>query len=244
MNKAVTFAIVTGFVAAMASCKQIKNPEALAEREEWIASFSDSIKEYQAKIEITNSQLDECNKEIAAYLDNFEYVKNPRQVTGYYILKGWNSRLPFTSTAIYARISDDEKAELIATLAGGVFNNISVSGGSGEVFSGIVPHDQALNYRHASYNTVCFSGEKADSIMQYIALNDGASIKVNFYNGSDKKSSFVIPEDEKSMIASTFLLLREQQAQKTLQKDLWILSRKIDTARRMLDRADSISSNH
>ena len=229
-------AVIIAFVGS--ACKQLKKPEALAEREQWIESFKDSIKLFKEEIEQIDKGLSECNLKIATQLDNFEHVSNPRQVTGYYILKGWNSKLPFTHTAIYARVNEDEKLELIATLAGSTFNSISVSDGTESLESEIVAHDQAFNYRHNGYNTVCFSGSKADSIAQFIAQHQEKNIKINFLEGK-KKGEFSLPADEKSMIAETWRLFESQHQQKELQKQLWIISRKIDASRRMLENNDS-----
>lgn len=220
-------------------CSRLKKPEALTEREAWIESFKDSIEYYNNKITSIESNLSEANNRMGTLLDKFEYVSNPRQVTGYYILKGWNSKIPFQTTAIYARLSDDEKIELIATLSGGVFNRISVTNGSEEVSSGVVPHDQALNYRHTGYNTVCFSGTASDSVAEFISKNHNSKLSLIFQNGTNNHT-FVIPENEKSMISETWELHAAQLQQRELQKDLWITSRKIDACRRMLENSDSL----
>lgn len=220
-------------------CAQIKKPEAISERENWINSFHDSIEIYQKKISEVQSKLNECNNKIMGVLENFEYVSNPRQVEGYYILKGWNSKIPFTSTGIYARITKSENLELIATLSGSTFNKICITDGKSKVESQLVPHDQALNYRHGAYNTVCFSGNVTDSLIEYIAHHHTANIKLQFIDGN-KNVPFTIPSTEKQMIAETWNLFSIQKQQKSLQKELWITSRKIDTYRRMLETPDSL----
>lgn len=222
------------------ACTRLKTPEAVAERERWFESFHDSISYYQKRSQEIHSELSACNDRISSTLQNFEHINNPRHVTGYYILKGWNARIPFTSTAIYARINEDEKIEVIATLAGATFNKITVSSDGKSVFSGVVPYDQALNYRHATYNTVCFSDSTSDLVAKFIAENQNAKIDLTFFEGG-KKSNFVIPADEKSMIARTWNLHDEQLRQKELQKDLWLTSRKIDACRRMLESVDSLN---
>ena len=235
-------ALYITFIAALilnSACSGLKKPEALTEREKWIESFRDSIEIFQRESNDIQIRLSDCNAKMASELDKFEYVSDPRQVTGYYILKGWNSKIPFTNTAIYARVNDGEKLELIATLRGKTFNKISVSDGATSVQSELVPHDQALNYRHSNFNTVCFSGLAADSVAEYIASHHSSRLELNFIEG-DKKISFTLPTEQKEMLTETWKLFATQQEQKDLQKQLWILSRKIDTSRRMLENADSL----
>ena len=226
--------IFTVVISLFAGCTKIKKPEAQIERENWIAGFKDSVEYYQKRYKEIESRLEHVNEEVKNSLNSFELINNPREVTGYYLLKGWSKKLPFTSTAIYARLSQEQKIELIATLAGGTFNRIGVGVENIEIFSETVPHDQAFNYRHQSYNTVFFSGGKADTIAQYIARNKDKKITLEFLENSIKKN-FIIPEDEKKMIAETWNLYEEQMQSTSLQKELWICSRKIDTFRRFME---------
>lgn len=217
-----------------ASCSKIKKTDAEIEREKWIESFEDSISFYQNKKSQVETQLDAANAKISGIMNNFEMVRNPREVSGYYILKGWNNRLPFTSTGIYARINENEKLELIATLGGSTFNRLGVGSGNSVYFSEIVPHDQAFNYRHERFNTVYFSGGKADTIAQYIDSHRTEKINLDYLEGN-RKTSFTLPQDQKNMIADTWQLYGSQLEIKKLQKELYICSRKIDTFRRMME---------
>ncbi|MCH5224090.1 MAG: hypothetical protein J1E82_08605 [Muribaculaceae bacterium] len=229
-------------IVAFMGCNKVKTPEASIEREQWIGSFSDSIAKYQQRLAEINVGLNELNEQLGRELNNFSHVSNPREVTGYYILKGWEGKVPMTSTGIYARISEDEKLELIATLSGGTFNRITVSGSEGTISSQTVPHDQALNYRQSGYNTVCFIGNASDSVAQFIAQHKNERLTLNFLGGSQKKA-FVIPENEKDMIARSCNLLNVQQEQKQLQKELWITSRRLDVFQQKLEKTDSLRSN-
>lgn len=219
---------------SLLGCAKIKTPEAVREREAWITSFTDSVAYYKDLSSKIENRLDEINKNINVSLENFELVKKAREVTGYYLLKGWQNKIPFTTTGIYARINENEKIELIATMAGGTFNRVGVGESSVEYYSEIVPHDQAFNYRHGTYNTVYFSGGKADTIAQYIASHSLDKIKLEFIEGS-KKREFIIPQDEKNMISQTWNLYNSQMEAHTLQKELWLTARKIDTFRRLMD---------
>lgn len=223
------------------SCNKIKKSDAEIERENWIASFNDSISYYKNEISNLETRFAEANSFTSGLLDNFEYISNPRQVAGYYILKGWNDKIPLKTTGIYARINEDEKLELLATLSGGNFNQISISNGSQEVNSNVVPHDQALNYRHNNLNTVCFYGSAADSVAEMIADNVTDKLTLNFIEG-DKKKQAVIPDDEKNMIAQTWELYSYKVEITELQKKMWLYSKKIDAYRRMMENKDSISN--
>lgn len=224
------------------SCRKLKTPEAVAERESWIAGFKDSVEFYEKRMTEIEIHLNQVNDQINSMLEEFEYVNNPKEVSGYYILKGWKNKLPLTKTGIYARINENEKLEMIATLAGSTFNRISVGEENNKFLSEVVPNDQAFNYRHKGYNTVYFSGGKADTIAQYIAAHRNDKVDLNFIEGS-KTTRFLIPTDEKEMIAKTsdFFDVKSQAAQ--LQKELWINSRKVATFKRMMDENSEIKEN-
>lgn len=240
MEKSLILSLIFISLLSVSACKQLKKPEAQIERENWYASFNDSIENYKNQLDIIEQKLSENNNLVGGILNNFQYVKKPRQVSGFYLLKGWESKIPFSSTGIYARINDAENLELIASLSGASFNFISVSNGSEKVQSNIVPHDQALNYKSHDLNTVCFSGSAADSIAQFIAMNISDKITLSFCEAG-KTKQWIIPDNEKNMIAQTWELVSYKLKAKELQKDLWIFSRKMDVCRRMLENQDSIS---
>ena len=227
------FVIIALTFIGIISCAKIKKPDAAVEREKWIASFTDSVEHYQQESAIIDNQLSSLQNNMATQMAEFEFVKKPREVSGYYILKGWINKLPLTSTGIYARINENEKLELIATLGGATFNRLEVGGN----YSEVVPHDQAFNFRHERYNTVYFSGGKADTIAEYISLYKNEKISLHFLEGN-KNNKFQIPENEKDMISKTWNLYNSQLKVKNLQKELWLCSRKIDTFRRMMDQQE------
>ena len=238
-----TFSLVfalAGCLLSCIACSKIKTPDAKLERETWIESFSDSIKVYQEKRDLVESGIQELNAIISKLIDNFEQVKKPREVTGYYLLKGWQSKIPFTTTGIYARINENGKLELIATLSGATFNQLKIANTS--VASEIVPHDQAFNYRHERFNTVYFSGEQANEIARYIAENSGHKISLEFLEGKVKKN-FILPDDEKTMISQTWKLYSNQIEANRLQREYSLYSRKIDTFRRFMIENESPSQN-
>lgn len=209
------------------------------EREQWLYSLNDSIAQYKASIDSASSALTSLQSEIGEMIINFDHVSNPREVEGYYIYKGWKGRYPLKATGLVARITEDENLELIATLSGGVFNSISISDGTSSVSSNVVPHDQALNYRAGSLNTVCFYGEAADSVAAFISDNMPEKITVTFLN-DNKTGSFTLPADQKEMIAATWQLYYSQKDSHSLEKRIPMLSRRIDVCRRMMESLDSI----
>ena len=228
--KNISISLLAIFLLFLSGCKKVKTPDAAIERENWIASFSDSVAYYKEKSAEVETRLSNLQSELANELENFDYIKKPREVSGYYLLKGWSDKLPFTSTALYARINENEKLELIATLAGNTFNRIQ----TGNFYSEIVPHDQAFNYRHERFNTVYFAGGKADTIAEYIAGRVTDKVNIQYIEGN-KKTNFLLPQNEKEMISRTWNLYATQMKVKRLQKELWLYSRKIDTFRRMMD---------
>lgn len=220
------------------SCSRVQKTEAEKEREAWIAGFTDSISSYQKRSAEIDYSLSNINGNISSIINDFEMVRNPREVSGYYILKGWNSMLPFTNTGIYARINEHEKLELIATLGGATFNQISVGG----IYSEKVPHDQAFNFRHERFNTVYFSGEKSDSVAWYIAMNETKPVNLNYLEGKIVKK-YALSEKEKNMIALTYRLYSQQKEAHKLQKEQWICSKKIETFRRLMDMENMLPEN-
>lgn len=222
------------------SCNKIKKTDAEIERENWIAGFSDSIEFYQERSRQIESTLEGLNSKINELISDFELVQNPREVSGYYLLKGWKDKIPLTSTGIYARLNENEKLELIATLSGGTFNQIGVTEGGEEFYSEIVPHDQAFNYRHDRFNTVYFNGGKADTIAEFIAANRYEKINLQFIENG-KRKNFALPDNEKNMIYQTWDLYDYQCQVKKLQKELWICSKKIETFRRIMSDEPSVS---
>ena len=219
------------------SCR-VKTPEAVQERQNWLLSLNDSITKYEKERADVEVQLKEAQEKVGGIVGYFDYVNNPRQVEGYYIFNGWKDKYPMQKTALVARVTEDERFELIATLTGGQFNEIGVMGAGETVSSDVVPHDQALNYRAGNLNTVCFYGAKADSVGEFISSHSTAEITVVYLDGK-KTGSLILPSDEKQMVARTWELYAAQRHLHSLEKELPRLSGKIAACRRMLEKADS-----
>lgn len=220
----------------LAACSGVKKPEAAVERENWLLSLNDSIKLYQQQTEEVTTNLSDLKNRIGEVIVDFDYVSNPREVEGYYIFKGWKDRYPLTTTGVVARITEDERLELLATLAGGTFNELGVTSGGETRSTGVVAHDQALNYRTPDFNKVCFTGAKADSVAMLIA--EFPSSEVSYLEGG-KKKTVKLPADLQSMLAATWRLYSLQKEAHGYEKELPRLAGKIAACRRMLDESAS-----
>lgn len=230
-------ALATMALILLPSCR-VKTPEAVEERKNWLFSLNDSISKYEKEIEEVDVKLKDAREAVANMLSDFDYVKNPRQVEGYYIFHGWKDRYPMQTTALVARVTEEERFELIATLTGAYFNEIGVTSAGETVATDVVPHDQALNYRAGNLNTVCFYGSAADSVGQFIASRSNHDFTVAYLNGN-KTGALSLPSDEKQMIARTWELYAAQRNLHFLEQELPRLSGKIAACRRILHAADS-----
>lgn len=228
------------FVAALSlsACGGSKKTEAELQREAWLESLNDSIALYQKQMEQVTAELSEVQRKVGEMVGDFDYVNNPREVEGYYIYKGWKNRYPLSQTGLVARITEEERFELIATLTGSVFNEIAASSGPETASSGIVPHDQALNYRAGNLNKVCFSGEKADSVGALIAAHESEPVTLCYLEGALSKPS-KLPEDCRRMVAATWKLYSQQKKAHSLEKEMTRLSGKISACRRLLENNNS-----
>ena len=237
MNKKTLWPLAAAACLLLPACG-VKTPKAVEERQKWLLSLNDYIAAYEKQKVVVEEQLSQAREAVGGIIGSFDYVNNPRQVEGYYIFNGWKDRYPMQKTALVARVTEDEHFELIATLTGAHFNEIGVTAAGETRSSEVVPHDQALNYRAGNLNTVCFSGAKADSIGQLVALNSTAEVTVVYLDGK-KTGSLNLPSDEKQMIARTYELYSAQRNLHNLEKELPRLSGKIAACRRMLDENDS-----
>lgn len=238
-----TITAIPLFCILSQSC-QVKTPKAAEQREAWIASLQDSINLYEKQTDEVRISLEEARRHTAELAEGFEYVKRPREVEGYFIRSGWSGRYPLTSTGLIARITEDMRFELIAALNGAHFNEIAVTAAGRTVSSGVVPHDQALNYRAGSLNTVCFFGEKADSVGSFIFFAANASVpsRLNFLEGKPTRS-MAIPADVSAMIAATWRFYEARIAMRDLEKELPRLAGKIAACRRLLDARENEGNN-
>ena len=232
-NKLSSLFLLAMTLASICSCKKVVKPESAEKREAWLETLNDSINIYQHKMDSLTDVLKEDNERLGEMLAKFEHVNNSREVTGYYILKSWKSRYPLTSTGIVARLNEDEKLEVIAALSGGSFTGIRLESGGNVFSSERVPHDQAFNYKSGSLNTVCFSGNQADSIAQFIARNCNNDIKLTFLE-NNATGNIKSPGDEKNMISETWNLYNTRKESKENEKLISLYAGKIAGCNKVL----------
>lgn len=226
--------ILAATAVVMPGCRPKEKSDKAIEREKWIESLNDSIALYHHQIDSATARLDELHENVGAMLQDFEYVNNPREVEGYYIYRGWRNRYPLTGNGLVARISKDEGLELIACHSGAPFTSIAISSGEGAVESNVVPHDQALNYRNGNLTTVCFYGEKADSVAMYISDHQAEPLTVTLLQGK-ANGKFALQPDAARMISATWQLYSSQKECGRIEREIPLLNRRIDTCRRILE---------
>lgn len=178
-----------------------------AQRDAWEASLPDSLEAVKRQSDSIQAEIQSLSMQIERMLPSFDYVDNPREVEGYYIAKAWAPSYPLKSTGLVARLTKGENLELIAALSGGAhFDQIRVESGAESALTSVVPHDQALNYRMAALNTVCFSDSAANACASLIASNPDASVKIVFLNGGRQTGAISYPKKSQTIMEETWAL--------------------------------------
>ena len=210
------------------SCRDKSRKEAIAaERERWEASLRDSLDLFEKRLEEKQRDLPAKREEAGRILSEFSFVENPREVEGYYILSSARGKYPLTSTGITARLTKGEVPEVIAALSGANFSAIRLSVPTGEyVVSQTVPYDQALNYRAGSLNTVAFTGDTADSLLNFALSHSGEELTVTYLNPGEVRKTKV-SESEREILNATMRLVRSRKELRAAEAEIPALSRKI-----------------
>lgn len=212
-----TFAVLSISVLLMASggCRRSNaaKERVQAEREKWEASLPDSLKLVEHQTDSIRNEIEVLNHRFDAMIHTFNYVDNPREVEGYYIAGAWAQNYPLKSTGLVARLTKNEKLELIAALSGGAhFNRIRVIAGEDMAETSSVPHDQALNYRMQNINTVCFSDSASNSCARLIADNTGGEIKIIYLDDDKQTGTLSYPKESQQIMAQTWNLYETRSA--------------------------------
>lgn len=209
MNKIIALGVGFLLISGSMGCKRRNEAKERiqAEREKWEASLPDSLKAVERQTDSIKAELQALNNSFEAMVHTFDYVDKPREVEGYYIAGGWKMNYPLKSTGLVARITKSEKLELIAALAGNAhFNRIRVMTNGQTAETSTVAHDQALNYRMAGLNTVCFSDSAATACAKLIAENNGSDIKIIYLEGDKQTGTLSYPKQAQSLMMSTWNL--------------------------------------
>lgn len=207
-KKTILIAIGVSILLVSGACRRNEAKERVqAEREKWEASLPDSLKKIERQTDSIKNEIEVLNHRFDAMIHTFNYVDNPREVEGYYIAGAWAPKYPLKTTGLVARLTKSEKLELIAALSGGAhFNRIRVTSGSESAETSVVPHDQALNYRMANLNTVCFSDSAANSCASLIVRNVGGDIKIIYLDGDKQTGTLSYPKEAQQIMAETWNL--------------------------------------
>ncbi|MDE5839293.1 MAG: hypothetical protein K2H49_00080, partial [Muribaculaceae bacterium] len=190
--KVCTIICIPGILSISTGCKRGNEAKerVQAEREKWEASLPDSLKAVERQTDSIKAELQALNNSFDAMVHTFEYIENPREVEGYYIAGAWKDSYPLKKTGLVARITKNEKLELIAALSGNAhFDRLRVEADGKTAETSAVAHDQALNYRMEGLNIVCFSDSAATSCARLIAENNGSDVKIIYLEGARQTGS-------------------------------------------------------
>lgn len=219
---------------SIASCGS-KNESNDKAKENYVQSLKDSISIIQAEIDSCNMQLDTRKNEVEQLLRGFTTIANSREVAPYMIMTTAQNSYPLKNTGVIARINDSGQFEIVAALTGRTFNQISVTSGAETVTSATVPHDQALNYRTDTMNTVMFLGPQADAIGALVFDNELNPLTIQYLNGGGSVS-YKITSDQAHVIAYTYQLYNAMTEMKKLEQRVPMLHQKLNVLRVHLDK--------
>ena len=117
----------------------------------------------------------------------FSFVKTADMVEGYYIITSLKGNPLYERTGIEPRIDETGNIFLASCLFGVPCKHTALSAsiaGIGEVATGNVPYDEALNYRYqaerGSCEMVTFEFDKCSEMCNFIAQNRDSSVKLTF----------------------------------------------------------------
>lgn len=208
-----------------------------AEREAWEASLPDSIKAITRETDSIRDEIRTLTGQAEDMLQNFDYVDNPSEVEGYYIAKAWKSSYPLTATGLVARLNKGEQLELIAALGGGAhFDRLRVEADGKTAETSTVPFDQALNYRLANLNIVCFSDSAANSCARLIAEHDADGIiNIIYLNGGKQTGSYKYPVAARNVMTDTWNLYDTRSRLQHDERMLPLLARKSELINQKID---------
>lgn len=229
------------FIAVIfGGCRGYNGDKARQERQAWMESLEDSIRIISEERGRDSIKVIELRAKVAEEIGEFSMINNPREVEPYYILSDYKKSYPLASTGIAARMLKNESIELIAALSGSQFNSIKVEADGKSAQSGVVPYDQALNYTANGLTTVAFSGASADSICDFVQLNQSKPITLQFLNDGVVKSSITLSNSQVNWLTRTWSLCSAHKEAMILERKMMADNRKIEILKITLaDKKDS-----
>lgn len=205
--KIMAFAILVCGLTACSGGSKGNDKSAQAKYEE---SLRNTLEEATRRADSCENRIKNLREQQDEWINDFTTVSNPREAASYMILTSYQKDYPPRNTGLIARLADNAQFELIASLSGARFNQITVESGDESVASGIVPVDQALNYTVDGLNIVLFTGTEADAIGRFIADNELNNIRVIYQNG--KTTGMVaLTSDKRNMIMRTYQFYEAQR---------------------------------
>ncbi len=229
-----SLAILAATGAGCSRARQEAKAKGEEARAKWAREMQDTLKATEENLEATGARLRALEEETERLLPEFELVKHPRHVEGYYILRSHAKSYPLASTGLAARLTMGEQLELVAALSGGTFSAIRAVCGDESATSGTVPHDQAMNYRAAGLNTVAFSGAAADSVAAFIAANADRSVTLQYLEGGRVSGTLQLPPATRAMVEKTYRLSATQAETRLLQKQILLDNHRLEALRKRL----------
>ncbi len=116
----------------------------------------------------------------------FAFVKTADMVEGYYIDKSLQGTPLYERTGIEPRVDESGNIFIASCLFGPVVKHTSLTAScaAGEVATGEVPYDEALNYRYQAERGNCemvtFNFDKCSDFSKFIAENCDSEITIRF----------------------------------------------------------------
>ncbi|MBS7410114.1 MAG: hypothetical protein KIG59_04040 [Muribaculaceae bacterium] len=188
---------------------------------------------------IANDSIILANKAVVDSLaKQFQFVKTKDMVEGYSVLNSIGADRLVKATGIEPRINEAGDIYLLSSLYGNAVGHTSlrVSGTSGQVETGVVPQDNANNYRFRDGSTqvemVTFSKEKCDTFCQFIAANRNDKLTVSFCGR--KSTQVVLTDRTKSEIATTYDYATKKSELKHAEDMRLYYSKKLQITRRQI----------
>lgn len=227
--------IVVSLLSIVVACGSSNNEKGEKLRDEYSKSLNDSILNLQSEIDSCNNNIEILRDQVGVLLRDFVTVPGPRNVGSYIIMDKFKNNYPLNATGITARINDSGQFELIAALSARPFNQIAVKAPDVDITSQVVKKDQAMNYESGALTTVCFIGERADSVGMVIADNQLNPLTLVYLNGSPIYE-YRINGNESEMVAYTYTLYKTQQDLNITERRVSLLNEKMKVLRSHLDK--------
>lgn len=236
MRYTIYFILATALLSTACSRRNAAKERVQAQRDAWEASLPDSLEAVKRQSDSIHSEIRMLTSQVEHMLPAFDYVDNPREVEGYYIAKAWAPSYPLKTTGLIARLTKGETLELIAALSGGAhFDRIRVETGGEQAETSRVPHDQALNYRMAGLNTVCFSDSAANACARLIAAASGSQVKITYLNGDRQTGIYQYPAKQQTVMEATWNLFESRDRMRHDERMIPLLAKKGEIITRKIE---------